>query len=209
MNRLSLLFLFACASEDVSEPAPSTETSETTSQAAELTCRNRPKSACDRKGSMVRGVARLPEGYDGPTSGDLVVYLNHASVFGNAEGGGYLHIGEVTEGVDLAGEGVEFAIDMCDGGAMWSEHNCTYAAIVLLDLNGNNHPDMARFEGNPVPDPGEPAFRVDLQLECEGDAHCLDAVLDCTDGASCVAGVEEVCACRESTCSSIAAGCQD
>lgn len=92
---------------------------------------------------------------------------------------------------------------------MWSEHNCGYALIGVLDENGNNVFDPTTFNANPVPDPGELAFRVDLELRCDDPtSHCIDAVLDC-QGPSCAAGGDQgVCLCEPSECQSIASGCQ-
>jgi hypothetical protein len=93
---------------------------------------------------------------------------------------------------------------MCDDGEMWSEENCDYGLLAVLDVNGNN------FDGSTqLPDAGEPATRyAPLDLSCEGESPCLDIVLDCLDGASCVTFTPpRVCACADESCGSDYALC--
>jgi hypothetical protein len=105
--------------------------------------------------------------------------------------------------VDL-GEPVPFALDMCDEGvAMWTEENCTYGLVVILDQNGNQGWD------NMLPDVGEAATRVPaLRVSCDEEPPCLDIVLDCTDGPSCVTFGAAGCGCEPSSCGSDFALCQ-
>lgn len=162
-----------------------------------------PRSACDNPASVIRGQVRLAPGSTGPTTGTLFVALAHEAYSGEA-GGGY-HIDITIPSVDLAAGPVPFELDMCLGGAMWSEENCDYGLVAILDQADDQAWD------NLAPAPGEPATRIPhLALSC-GDAAgpCLDVVLDCTDGASCVAfSSPATCACSEDSCPSDYALCQ-
>jgi hypothetical protein len=133
------------------------------------------KSACDNPSSVVRGTATLAVP-DGPTTGNLLVLLNHEYLGGGVEGG-VPHTGVFYSGIDLASGPVPFEIDMCSNGEMWSEENCEFVLHVALDLDGDNEVD-----------PGEPTGSARaLFLSCTGESLCLDVTLDCVDGTSCVA----------------------
>lgn len=115
------------------------------------------------------------------TTGDLQIILTHSNL-GGAEAGGFLHTATSVSNVDLADGPVDFAFDMCAGGEMFSEENCAYNVIAILDQNGNNGPN------DYVPDEGEPAFRLgEVWVSCETASPCLTLELDCTAGADCVA----------------------
>jgi len=172
----------------------------TTETASDPACDAVVTSACGDPGSVLQGTIRLAADLGGPTTGDLYIALAHEAYAG-ATGGGY-HIDTVLSGVDLT-EPVPFMLDMCDGGAMWSEENCTYSLQVILDQNGNQSPD------NLLPDPGEPSGRVgEIRVSCAEDAPCLDVVLDCTEGPACARFTElSSCSCEASTCGSDFALC--
>lgn len=156
------------------------------------------ESACNNDASIVQGQVRLGDGMT-ETKGDLYLALNHESYAGSI-GGGY-HIFDIIRDVDLS-EPVPFALDMCEGGAMWSDMNCSYTLIAILDLDGDQSADDS------LPDPGEPTGRAThITLSCMGDSPCVDIVLDCTDGESCASFSDEACACDNQGCSSIATIC--
>lgn len=132
-------------------------------------------SACDNPSSVIRGTATLAVA-DGPTTGNLLLLLNHEYLGGGATGG-VPHTGVFYADIDLADGPVPFEIDMCSNGEMWSEENCEFVLHVALDLDGDNEID-----------PGEPTgSAVALFLSCTGESMCLDVSLDCVDGTSCVA----------------------
>ncbi len=157
------------------------------------------ESSCGNDASVVQGQVRLAEGLTTETQGNLYITLNHEAYAG-ALGGGY-HIFDVIRDADLS-EPVPFALDMCDDGAMWSDTNCTYTLIAILDLNKD------QSEANALPDEGEPSGRVaDITLSCTGDAPCLDVVLDCVDGPDCAKFTDADCSCDPQGCSSITSIC--
>jgi hypothetical protein len=141
-------------------------------------------SACDNPSSIIRGIATLAVA-DGPTTGNLLVLLNHEYLGGGATGG-VPHTGVFYSGIDLAAGPMPFEIDMCSNGEMWSEENCEFVVHVALDLDADNEID-----------PGEPTgSATSLFLSCTGDSMCLDVTLDCVDGTSCVAFTDPpVCSC--------------
>lgn len=118
--------------------------------------------------------------------------------------GGYDHSHVNIPDVDLADGPVEFALDMCQGGEMWSEDACEFNVIAVLDTNGNNTAPAEEFFVNKVPDDGEAATRVGpIEISCTGDSPCLDLVLECTDGQSCVSFSDPGgCSCAPTTCNS-------
>ena len=158
-------------------------------------------SVCDNEASMLRGTVRLAPGLAAKnTSGDLFIALAHESYAGN-QGGGY-HIHMTESDVDLAQGPAPFELDMCVGAAMWSEDNGTYGLVVVLDGNGNNGPHLF------LPDEGEPSTRVaGMTVSCTGESPCMDVVLDCVDGSTCVTFADEPCTSGDETCNSDFALC--
>ncbi len=193
----------ACTGEETpsenNDDTTGDETSEPPAGPPEPECDLEVESACNNDASIVQGHVRLAEGLTTETEGNLYLALNHEAYAG-AIGGGY-HIFDVIRDVDLS-EPVPFAIDMCAGGQMWSDTNCTYTLIAILDLNEDQSAE------NALPDEGEPTGRaVDITLTCDGEAPCVDIVLDCTDGADCAKFDDAACSCDPAGCSSIASIC--
>jgi hypothetical protein len=138
---------------------------------------------------------------DDDGTGNLVVLLNHTQLGAGATGGVY-HWSVQQDAVDLVAAPVEVQLDMCSNGEMWSEENCGYQLIVILDKNGNNG------AANAVPDPGEPARAIPLDMSCKGPPPCFDVELDCVDGATCVAVPDDLCGCNPTnTCGSPIVAC--
>lgn len=107
------------------------------------------------------------------------------------------HIHTIVPDVDLAAGPVEFAFDMCEGGEMWSEENCEYNLIAILDQDGSN--SASSF----LADPGEPAHREVIDLSCHTESPCFEFKLECLDGKECVKFDEEAtCACADASCAS-------
>ena len=157
-------------------------------------------SACGNPASIIRGVAHLAPGVvPAGTSGTLYVALTHVSL-GSGSYGGVFHY-DTTVPVSDVTAGVEFAIDMCNGGEMWSEENGQFNLITILDLNGNQNLN------NLLPDPGEAAHREVVSVSCTGMSPCLDIGLDCTAGSSCTSFPDAACQCPAGTCPSIFTSC--
>lgn len=138
-------------------------------------------SVCQNDNSIIVGTVRLADGLDVPdATGTVQVHLTHESL-GDTQNGGVAHTHVSVANVDLNNGPVPFEIDMCNGGAMWSEDNCGFNILAILDQNGNNG-----FNAQ-LPDVGEPtALMGGIMFSCTGDGpQCVDVVLDCVDGASC------------------------
>lgn len=196
-----LMLLAACGGPDTSaddDDDGGDTPGDTTDDSGEvaLECGEPRASVCGSEAAIVRGQVRLsPDLETDVTEGTLVVVLTHEAYSGNI-GGGY-HI-DTRQTVDLAEGAAEFQFDMCEGGEMWTEENCDYSLLVMLDTNGNNN------ASNYLPDPGEPATRyAGLQLSCDAESPCLDIVLDCVDGPDCVTFTSpSTCTCAEDSCNS-------
>jgi hypothetical protein len=160
---------------------------------------------------VVRGVAQLAPGFNPPagTKGDLVMYLTH-EYEGNGAGGGVFHAVDRVPNVDLANGPVPFQVDMCHNDiAMYSEDDCAFNLIVILDTNGNNY-DATQSVTNFIPDVGEAANRQVVNVSCQGPSQCLSAVLGCSAGLSCVSFPDptNACTCAAMTCNSDLRLCQ-
>ena len=171
------------------------------SAAYEPECADPGPSACGNEASILRGTVRLAPGLKPKnTTGDLYIALAHEAYAGG-QGGGF-HWDTTVHDVDLSAGPVPFELDMCQGGEMWSEDNCSYGLVVVLDANGNNGAHWF------LPDEGEPSTRVPgLTVSCTGESPCLDVVLDCVDGDTCVTFAEQACQCADETCNSDYALC--
>jgi hypothetical protein len=163
-------------------------------------------------GSVVRGVAQLAPGFNPPagTRGDLVMYLTH-EYEGQGAVGGIFHAVDRIPNVDLSAGPVPFQIDMCHNDiAMYSEDDCAFNLILILDTNGNNFdPDPSHLQ-NQIPDIGEAVSRQLVSVSCQGPSQCLSATLGCADGQSCVAFADptDACVCAPQTCNSDYRLCQ-
>jgi hypothetical protein len=139
-------------------------------------------------------VAQLATGFTpaAGTKGDLVMFLTHVYEGSGAQGGVF-HAEDHVSNVDLSNGPVPFQIDMCHNDiAMYSEDDCAFNLIVMLDTNGNNS-----GTSNMVPDVGEAASRQVINVSCFGDSQCLGTVtLGCSDGLSCVAFTDPTASCN-------------
>jgi len=189
-------------------PAETTPPEEDT--APTVTCDPPIESKCGNPASVIRGVVRLAPGLvpEKGTVGRIIIGLTHHRELGEYAQGGHLHWYKVMPKKDLAAGPVPFQIDMCGSGtAMWSEDNCEFNLVVLLDTNANN--GVTGDGWAQVPDPGEPATRKVLDVSCKGTSQCLDVVLDCVDGASCVSYTDPgACKCAATTCDSPSVVCR-
>jgi hypothetical protein len=158
-------------------------------------------------GSVVTGVAQLASGFtpSAGTKGSLVMFLTH-QYEGMGAQGGVFHAEQHIDNVDLSKGPVPFQIDMCHNDiAMYSEDDCTFNLIVILDTNGNN-----AGTNNFVPDVGEATSRQLLNVSCMGQPQCVSATLGCDTGLSCVAFTDptNACTCAPQTCNSDLVLCQ-
>ena len=156
-------------------------------------------SLCDNPASIVHGTVQLPDGAEN-TEGNLVIGMMHRRM-GDPTEGGHPHWGWGYVDVDLT-EPYPFEIDMCAGNAvMWSEENCEYHLIVILDRNTNNGMGGSQFF---TPDEGENAAMEVFDLSCHAEGEtCMNITLDCVAGAGCIDYEEpETCTCAEDVCPS-------
>jgi hypothetical protein len=202
----ALLPLLGCADP---EPVPlepvEPETSGTTPQTTDF-WPNAGRSQCSNKASLVQLAITVPAEAQG--AADLVVALMHRR-HGQPENGGHPHwLWRFDDQALSATEPTFLTIDMCEGNAvMWSEENCEYNLIVLVDGNDNNG-----FSGERLarPDPGEPAVLLPFQQSCHHEGpYRFELSLDCLDGDACVTfAPEPACVCAEPACDSESAICE-
>ncbi len=168
-------------------------------------------SKCKPKnpGSVVRGLVHFdPALLGGGPIGErtLVIYLMHRQFAEPSEWalGGHPHAYKTIPKVDYIKGEASFSIDLCEFGAqMWSEDNCDFNLIAMIDRNGTNDPTSTFFDSaHPaVPDPGEPAAVKTIQISCFAASQCVEMRLDCTDGASCVSYTDPgKCTCAAKSC---------
>jgi hypothetical protein len=212
---LALLALGGCsAPAETSAPQVAADTGtaadvEQPDTAPAVTCAPPPPSMCKtpNEGSVIRGVARfdpsvVPEG----ATANLALFLHHRIVVRSAETkiGGHPHAYKYLKNVDTSAGAVPFSIDLCQlGTAMWSEENCGFNLVVMLDLNGTNNP--AKGMSSMTPEAGEVVAIVPLDISCHTKSPCLDVELKCKDGEACTTFVPtemSACKCAASTCPS-------
>ena len=212
---LSLLLVAACGSggdddDDNDVGAADGSPDSTDGQPSEpdgsvqLSCAAPAATQCGNDAARIRGHVRMAAGMTpDSTTGNLVIGLTHYRL-GSGSTGGVYHTHTMVNGVDLAaGATREFSLDMCTGGRMWSEENCEYQLIAILDLNGNNEAGT-----NMIPDPGELAGVIPIELSCNGDSPCFDLVLDCV-GPNCTTFADPGgCSCAAQSCGSDFVTCQ-
>lgn len=164
------------------------------------------RSQCANKASIVQIAVTVPEEHAG--QGDIVVALMHRR-YGSPENGGHPHWAWTFEDQALSSTEPAFLkIDMCEGNAiMWSEENCEYNLIVLVDSDGDNGLTGERLAR---PDPGEPAILLPYEQSCSHEGpYRFEVSLDCLEGDACVIYDEEpACVCAEASCDSQSAICE-
>jgi len=166
------------------------------------------KSKCSpaNPGSVVRGLVKFdPAHYAGKSKPTLRVFMHHQFVMRADEGktGGHPHAFVSSDDVDMDKGVAKFSIDLCElGTAMYSEENCGFNIIALLDENGNNDPDT---KGEPafIPDKGELMKMTPVNVSCKTASQCLEIVADCADGSTCTTYTPvTTCKCSANKCPS-------
>ncbi|MEL6344170.1 MAG: hypothetical protein AAFV53_13705 [Myxococcota bacterium] len=196
MRTTACLLLFACS-------PTSTETGDRDPAAgpSPLIWPDASESLCDNPASIVQIAATLPTGAE-PGAHDVVVAMMHGR-HGDPTNGGHPHwIWRFEDQTMSDTEPTFLEVDMCRGNAiMWSEENCEYNLIVMVDENQNNglsSNNLAR------PDEGEYAAVQVFNQSCHHDgAYQFELTLDCVDGADCILfNGESGCACADPECPS-------
>ncbi len=209
----------APAAPIVSSPDVDAGTDASTAMVVPDKCGTAPPSKCmpGNAASVIRGIAhfdpaKLASG--GPDGGgiapQLSIFLAHRQYAQKPEYalGGHPHAYRVMQNLNLTKGEIPFSIDMCElGTAMWSEDNCDFNLILILDKDGNNVADALSI--NQVPDQGELSKMTVVQLSCRGTSACMDITLDCVDGQPCVNyDTPGTCACAAETCNSDSVTCK-
>jgi len=153
-------------------------------------CGTVPKSQCmpANQGSIVRGIVKFdPMYYAGKSKPVLRVFLFHqwTLIQGEEKTGGHPHAFASFPDVDMGKGEVSFDIDLCElGTAMWSEENCGFNIVVLLDENGSNDP-YTKGQTAFIPEKGELVKMVPVDISCHAPSQCLQVTADCADGDTC------------------------
>ncbi len=163
-------------------------------------------------GSVVRGIVKFdPAHYAGKSKPTLRVFMFHqwTLIKGEEKTGGHPHAYVSSDDVDLAKGEARFTIDNCQlGTAMYSEENCGFNIVVMLDENGNNDPD-AKGQIAFIPDKGELVKMVPVDVSCHAPSQCLQVTADCVDGDTCTTYAPiTACKCSASTCPSDSKYCR-
>jgi hypothetical protein len=192
------------------EPAPVPEASPLPTADA---CGPLPPSQCTPKnqGSIVRGVVKFDRSKLAPDAkAYLRVYLHHEMVLraDEARQGGHPHAYDSFP-IDPTKDEVAFAIDLCSfGTAMWSEENCGFHLVTIIDDDGKNDPE-AQGSLAMMPRTGKLVKLTPLEISCHKPATCLQIVADCTDGEACTTYTPPTkCACAPNSCPSDDAYCK-
>jgi hypothetical protein len=162
--------------------------------------------------SVIRGVVTFdPTHFSDGQNVNLALYLYHQWTMAPNEAtiGGHPHAYKYIKGVDVTTGQLAFDIDLCElGVAMYSEENCGFNLVVMLDENNDNDP--ARGEYALTPTKGELVKLTPLDVSCHGDSQCLQITADCTDGTKCTTFTPitmESCVCASNKCPSESVVC--
>jgi hypothetical protein len=160
------------------------------SEAATLSCATAPASKCSpaAPGSVVRGALTFDAShFSAGQNVNLAIFLFHQWTVDSSEAvtGGHPHAYKYVKNVDVSTGQLTFDIDLCElGPAMYSEENCGFNLVVMLDDTQKNNPDV--YGPNAfLPRQGELVKLTQLNVSCMGDSQCLTISADCTAGQAC------------------------
>lgn len=213
----------ACSSSSSETPAPAP--AETTDAAPvdppdaapadppEDACGPVAKSKCKpaNPGSVVRGIVKFdPAHFAGKKNPVLRVFLHHQYLLLDREAkqGGHPHA-YTTVDVDATKGEARFTLDLClFGTAMWSEENCGFNLVAMLDEDGSNDADKVGSSAF-LPQKGELVGMLPLEISCHKPSQCVTIDAKCADGESCTTftGIKK-CACAATSCPSDDAICK-
>ncbi len=188
------LFAFGCSSSDGNNPQDDggndASAVDVQVEAAKIECVTPvPTSKCTQQNpaSVIRGVVTFdPTHFADGQSVNLGLFLFHQWTMDPSEAaiGGHPHAYKYVKNVDVTSGQLQFDIDLCELGiAMYSEENCGFNLVVMLDENGDNNPNNG--EGALTPTKGELVKLTPLAVSCHGDSQCLSVTADCTGGTAC------------------------
>jgi len=208
---LAALSLAACSSAPAAVSAPAADAGADVA-ASMVQCAPPAPSKCTpaNEGSVVRGVVTFdPSHYAAGAKVSLSIALNHQFVLFKNEklSGGHPHAFGYLKDVDVSKGAIPFSIDLCDlGVAMWSEENCGFNLVAILDETGDNDPNGSASR---TPAKGELAGMIPLDISCHAPSPCVEIKAQCADGYSCVTyEPPTTCACKTNGCPSDDQICQ-
>jgi hypothetical protein len=141
----------------------------------------------------------------GTKTANLVVFLHHQFVLQPEEAaqGGHPHAWKVFKNVDVTKGQTTFALDMCQmGTAMWSEENCGFNIVAMLDTTGSHNPDTMGIDAL-APEKGVLTKMIPIEISCHTQSKCIKFDLDCADGTACTSYTPPTtCACAADKCPS-------
>jgi hypothetical protein len=200
----------ASSSDQPTDPAAGDPTPPADPPPALDACGAIPKSKCSpaNEGSIVRGIVKFdPAHFAGKPKPTLRIFLHHQVVLKDSEGkqGGHPHAWTSATDVDVDKGEAHFTLDQCEfGTAMYSEENCGFNLVALLDEDGSHDPDVYG-EAALMPKQGELVKLTPLTISCHAPSSCLSITADCADGEACTTYTPlaiSACKCAASSCQS-------
>lgn len=197
-------FLFACSSAPTAATAPAADAGSDVAPTAQCAAAAPSKCAVPNQGSVVRGRVTFDSShFAAGAKVSLSIALNHQfALFKNEKlSGGHPHGTVYLKDVDVSSGAVPFSIDLCElGVAMWSEENCGFNLVAILDETGDNDPNRAASR---TPAKGELAGMIPLDISCHAPSPCVEIKAQCADGYSCLTyDPPATCACKMNGCAS-------
>jgi hypothetical protein len=188
---------------DAGEPVDEEPTAPPADACGAITKKSKCKPA--NEGSIVRGVVKFdPTKLKAGAKPSLRVFLHHQvlAVDEEAKLGGHPHTYDSYD-VDMEKGEARFQLDLClFGTAMYSEENCGFNIVAMIDDDGGNDPD-ARGQTALIPRKGKLVKMVPVEVSCHKTSPCLEITADCLDGDACTTFEPTTqCACAASSCPS-------
>ena len=171
-------------------------------------CGSVPKSLCTpaNPGSVVRGIVKFdPAHFAGKPAPKLVVFMHHQFTVTDKEStlGGHPHAYKTFDVKDVTKGEATFALDMCElGTAMYSEENCGFNLVVMLDEDGKNDPDTQGSTAM-IARKGQLVKMTPIDVSCHNPSPCMTIQADCLDGDTCTTYTAlKECKCAAQKCTS-------
>ena len=225
VSALAMVGIVACSSAstaatDVTPAAPPTDSKTDDAGTAPVdeqdagapapadACGAVPKSLCTpaNPGSVIRGIVKFdPAHYAGKPAPKLVVFLHHQFTVTAKEAtlGGHPHAYRTFDVKDVSKGEAAFALDMCElGTAMYSEENCGFNLVAILDEDGKNDPDTYGQTAM-IARKGQLVKMTPVDVSCHKPSPCLTIQADCLDGDTCTTYTAlKECKCAAQNCTS-------
>ncbi len=166
------------------------------------------KSRCKpaNAGSVIRGVVKFdPSKVKAGTKARLRVFLHHQVLAraDEAKQGGHPHAWK-DYALDMEKGEARFSLDLCEFNvAMYSEENCGFNIVTMIDDDGGNDPDELGITAL-IPRTGKLTKMVPVEVSCHKPSQCLEITADCADGEACTTfeGLTKCATCAADSCPS-------